>query len=127
MLSSFSILTSAKSAFEVECENAQYADAIYFYSYDAKTVLYSKNENKILSPASTVKIMTGLIACERLDKRLNEQVLITEEMLIGRNGTSMGLKAGMTLYIKDLMYGAICGRSIYSGTLNLAEAIKECE
>ena len=25
------------------------------------------------------------------------------------------------------MYGAICGRSIYSGTLNLAEAIKECE
>ena len=25
------------------------------------------------------------------------------------------------------MYGAICGRSIYSGTLNLAEAVKECE
>ena len=25
------------------------------------------------------------------------------------------------------MYGAICGRSIYSGTLNLADAIKECE
>ena len=28
---------------------------------------------------------------------------------------------------KANMYGAICGRSIYSGTLNLAEAIKECE
>ena len=25
------------------------------------------------------------------------------------------------------MYGAICGRSIYSGTLNLNDAIKECE
>ncbi len=25
------------------------------------------------------------------------------------------------------MYGAICGRSIYSGTLDLSEAIKECE
>lgn len=33
--------------------------------------------------------------------------------------------------IKDLkavgVYGAICGRSIYSGTLNLCDAVKECE
>ena len=25
------------------------------------------------------------------------------------------------------VYGAICGRSIYSGTLNLCDAVKECE
>ena len=108
----FSLLAfsaSAKSAFEVECENAEYADAIYFYSYDAKAVLFSKNENKILYPASTVKIMTGLIACERLESRLDDSVTITEEMLEGHGGTSMGLKVGMTLKIKDIMYGAICG------------------
>ncbi len=30
--------------------------------------------------------------------------------------------------LKDIsMYGAICGRSIYSGTLSLSEAIRECE
>ena len=102
-------LASAKSVFEVDCKNASYADAIYFYSYDAKAVLYSKNENKIIYPASTVKIMTGLIACEKLENRLNEQIAISDDMLKGHTGTSMGLRSGMTLYIKDLMYGAICG------------------
>ncbi len=30
--------------------------------------------------------------------------------------------------LKDIsMYGAICGRSIYSGTLKLSEAVRECE
>lgn len=108
-LLAFPFLTSAKSAFEVDCESAEYADAIYFYSYDAKAVLYSKNENKIILPASTVKIMTGLIACEKLENRLNEQVVISEDMLKGHTGTSMGLRSGMSLYIKDLIYGAICG------------------
>lgn len=105
----FALLTSAKSAFEVECDNSEYADAIYFYSYDAKTVLYSKNEKKIIYPASTVKIMTGLIACEQLENRLNENIIVTEEMLQGHGGISMGLKDGMTLKIKDILYGAICG------------------
>ena len=108
-LLAFPVFTSAKSAFEIECDNAQYADAIYFYSYDAKSVLYSKNEKKIIYPASTVKIMTGLIACESLGNRLDERVTVTQEMLVGHSGTSMGLKAGMVLSVKDLMYGAICG------------------
>ena len=34
------------------------AKAIYLYSYEAKSVLYSKGENTVLPPASTVKIMT---------------------------------------------------------------------
>lgn len=107
----FALLTSAKSAFEVKCDNSEYADAIYFYSYDAKTVLYSKNEKKIIYPASTVKIMTGLIACEKLENKLSESVTITEEMLEHHGGTSMGLKVGMTLTIQDIIYGAICGSS----------------
>ena len=49
LFSVFSISLSAKSAYDIECQNAEYADAIYFYSYDAKTVLYSKNVEKILA------------------------------------------------------------------------------
>ena len=105
----FPLLTSAKSAYEVECANAEYADAVYFYSYDSKSVLYSKNAEKIVYPASTVKIMTGLIACERLETRLDESVVISEDMLKGHAGTSMGLKVGEVYTIRDLLYGAICG------------------
>ena len=85
------------------------ADAIYFYSYDAKSILYSKETDKILKPASTVKIMTGLLACEKLGSRLNEEITITREMLVGHTGTTMGLTAGMNVSIEDLLYGAICG------------------
>ena len=105
----FAFSISAKSPYDLECKNSEYASAIYFYSYDAKAVLYSKNENKAIHPASTVKIMTGLIACERLENRLDESITITDEMLIGHSGTSMGLTSGITLKIKDLLYGTICG------------------
>ena len=108
-LLAFPFFTSAQSAYEVECSYAEYADAIYFYSYDAKSVLYSKNAEKIVSPASTVKIMTGLIACEWLETRLDESVAISADMLEGHGGTSMGLKVGEVYKIRDLLYGAICG------------------
>ena len=105
----FAFSVSAKSAYSVECKNSEYADAIYLYSYDAQSVIYSKNEKKIISPASTVKIMTGLLACERLSDRLDERVTITDEMLAGHEGISMGLKIGSSYFIKDLLYGSICG------------------
>lgn len=111
----FSLNASAKESgvqkgdSAIECPDANMADAIYFYSYDSKSVLFSKNENKLIFPASTVKIMTGLIACERLSSRLNERIIITEDMLSGRAGTAIGLKEDMTVTISDLLYGAICG------------------
>ena len=104
---SFSI--SAKTAYSVECQDSDSAEAIYLYSYDSKSVLYSKNEKKPLSPASTVKIMTGLIACEKLSNRLDEKITVTVEMLDGHSGVSMGLKEGSTYFVRDILYGAICG------------------
>lgn len=107
ILTSFSV--SAKSVYDIECVNAEYADSIYFYSYDAKTVLCSKNQDKIVFPASTVKIMSGLIACERLNSRLDESVIISKDMLEGHSGISMGLEVGSVYTVRDLLYGAICG------------------
>ena len=105
----FAFSASAKNAYSVECKSAEYADAIYLYSYDAQSVLYSKNEDKIIAPASTVKIMTGLLLCEHLGDRLDERVEIISQMLAGHEGTSMGLEVGATYLIEDLLYGAICG------------------
>ena len=93
----------------IKCPDADKANAIYFYSYDSRSVLYSKNEKKLIPPASTVKIMTGLIACEKLAKRLDEYLVITDDMLKGHTGSSMGLKVGMTVSVTDLLYGALCG------------------
>lgn len=85
------------------------AESIYLFNYESGKVLYSKDENKILFPASTVKIMTGLIACERLKGRLEETVTITEDMIKSASGVLIGLEAGETVTVKDILYGAICG------------------
>lgn len=100
---------SAKSPYDIECKNAKRADAIYFYCYNTKSALFSKNEEKLIYPASTVKIMTGLISCERLSERLDEKVTVTKEMLDGCAGVTMGLKSGDVLAVRDVIYGAICG------------------
>lgn len=68
------------------------------------TVLYSKNPDTRLAPASTTKILTALIALERgkLDDRIR----------VGPNppqveGTRVYLVEGETLTLKDLLYGML--------------------
>lgn len=106
-----SILTV--SAYD-ECNEAdlsidEKAGAVYLYSYDAERVLLCTSPHESIAPASSAKIMTGLIACELYSDRLYEKVEITEEMLDGHTGASMNLRVGMTVTLRDLLYGTICG------------------
>lgn len=67
-------------------------------------VLYSKNENKQLSMASTTKIMTSLLAIEASIP--NKEVVVTSEMVCVE-GTSMGLVAGDSVSMRELVYGML--------------------
>ncbi len=72
---------------------------------DMKTgeVLYEKNADKVLEPASIAKVLTALLTIENLD--LEDTVTIEEDLNIIGNG--MDLSAGETLTIKDLLYGML--------------------
>ena len=81
-------------------------------------ILYDKTHGKYLvehyanervNTSTSAKIMTGLIACEKLSSQLDDAVTVTEEMLSSASGYSMKLKAGERILIRDLLYGAICG------------------
>ena len=85
------------------------AGAIYLYSYDAERVLLCTQPDKKIAPASSAKIMTGLVACEMYSSRLDDTVEITEDMLRGHTGASMNLRVGMTVTLRDLLYGTVCG------------------
>ena len=65
-------------------------------------VLFSKNETKQLSMASTTKIMTSLLALEALTP--NREITVTKEM-VSVEGTSMGLVAGDKVSLRELVYG----------------------
>lgn len=72
---------------------------------DDGRVLYAKNENQRLAIASTTKIMTSMLTLQAASTE-NRTVTITPEM-IRVEGSSMGLRAGDRLTLRDLAAGML--------------------
>ena len=86
-------------------------------------VLYEKNSDKRLYPASTTKIMTALVTLETLDELglgPDSKVIVPVEAA-GVEGSSLYLKAGEKLSLEELLYGLM----LQSGN-DSAEAIAVC-
>ncbi|WP_244272594.1 D-alanyl-D-alanine carboxypeptidase family protein [Natronincola peptidivorans] len=86
------------SAQEVYCNGA----AGIVLDVETGRVLYEKNIHQELPMASTTKIMTALLAIERIP--LDQQVKIHPEA-VGVEGSSIYLKANEKVNIIDLLYG----------------------
>lgn len=73
--------------------------------------LYEKSPDTPIYPSSSVKIMTGLLACKALAPRLDEEITVTAAMLSGVEGRRMNppLADGEILTIRDLLFAAVCG------------------
>lgn len=86
--------------------NAQYltsANGMCVMESTTGRVLYSKNENKQMPMASTTKIMTAITAIENC-KNLDEEFEISPKA-VGISGTSIYLRKGETMSMRDLLYG----------------------
>ena len=90
-------------------KNQTYADgltsakAMCVMEASTNRVLYSKNEGKQLPMASTTKIMTAITAIENCDN-LDEKFEVSNKA-IGISGTSIYLKSGEKMSLRDLLYG----------------------
>lgn len=94
----FPLTVSAKSN-NVSAQKAVVIDK------STSTVLYQKSSNEKCSMASTTKIMTCLIACEKLKQ--NDIVSITNKMLDKTEGSLIYLKVGDKITVSDLIKGAL--------------------
>ncbi len=110
LLSVLSLLFSLPLAASAnEMPSADTAKAVYLYHIDSDTLVYEKNSESAISAGSTPKILSGLIACERLSHRLTETVTITESMVDKKfNGYCLGITAGDMLTVEELLYAALC-------------------
>ena len=92
-------LLAAVSFFPAEAVSAQSAIVL-----DASTgrVLYEKNADKQSLIASTTKIMTALVVCQRCN--VLDRMRIPKEA-VGIEGSSMYLQAGEILTVQELLYG----------------------
>ena len=84
-------------------------DGAYLCNLENNIVLHEKNAADKRAPASTAKIMAGLLACRILETRLDETVTVEPAMLAGASGRCMGLVTGESITVRDLLYAAFCG------------------
>ena len=108
-VSAFPLPISASVPAAPNCPDYSRAQAVIVYNADFNEILLESNADKLLYPASTVKIMTGYLASELLKDRMDETVTVTEEMLSGAAGNRMKLAVGEEIRIRDLFYGAVTG------------------
>lgn len=88
---------------------ADQAQAYYLYNLTRDILITQKNVDQPICPASTVKIMTGLLACEALADRLQETVTVNAQMAVDFSGYCMGLQIGEQISAEALLYAAFCG------------------
>lgn len=81
--------------------------AAFLYDYTNDTLIYSQNADERYYPASLVKIMSGLIICERAD--LSEMITVRQDVLdtIPANSLGADLQAGEVISMEDLLYCAM--------------------
>lgn len=106
-LISIMLLTFFNFKFQVKANTSPpviNAEGIVLLDGNTGKVLYGKNENEILAPASTTKILTALIVLEKTN--LNDVVTV------GKNppnaeGTSIGLQEGDQYTVEELLHGLL--------------------
>lgn len=83
------------------------AEAAVVMDVNTGTVIYSKNPNEELFPASTTKILTGLLVIE--NSTMDEMVTFSRDAIwnIDRDSTHLAIDVGEQMSVKDCLYGLL--------------------
>ncbi len=100
------------------------AEAAIIMEYDTGRILWEKNSSEKLFPASTTKIMTGIIAIQEV-KNLYDKTTISKNAS-GFNSSFFSFKTGDVISIMDLLKAALIN-SNNNATIALAEYISGSE
>lgn len=110
-----------KSSFEIE------AKGCYLFNLDTDTVLYEKNKDLKIEPASLVKVMTAVIVLEKI-KDIDKTTAVAKgyifDDLYGKNGTTAGILRGEELTIRQLLE-CMLTQSACEAAMILADAVCE--
>ena len=100
-----------------------YSEGVVVLDMDTGAVLYSKNKNRRLYPASITKILTCYLACTYLD--LNGEITFTKEALDGIDiwmDMNIGMEEGEVLSVDQALHGLMMV-SANEVACGLAEAV----
>lgn len=78
----------------------------YVYNVETGSVMYQKNPNDVVYPASTVKLMTAIVAYENIPE-LSVSITASGSAVRAARGTNMAIKEGETFTAEQLLYGLL--------------------
>lgn len=84
-------------------------NAACVYNIENDTYIYEYDVDDTVFPASTVKLMTAIVALEELGDDLSREIVIDGVALVGVSGNNIALKQGEVLTLEQLLYAMICG------------------
>lgn len=97
------------------------------------SVIYEKNADTLMYPASTTKIMTVLLGIMACDGDLDQTVTVSYagskvgvKAMLDPDSSTLGLIEGEEITMRDLLYGTIL-RSGNDGAIAIAEAVSGSE
>lgn len=104
----FFILTVFSCSFVLADEPELFGDAAILIDMDTGRILYEKNIDKKVYPASTTKIMTGILILENYADRLDEVVTAGEIVnSLGSGASSIGISMGEELTVDQLVHATL--------------------
>lgn len=86
------------------------ADYSIVLNLNTDEVIYEKNADKKAYPASTVKLMTALLAFENIDD-LDTVIKVRAETVRRITGNSISLSADEELTVRQLLYAMLCNNA----------------
>lgn len=95
---------------------------VIFMDMNTGRVMYEKNADEKINPASTVKIMTAILALEKCNLEEKCEASATALDAVPDGVTVMDIKPGESLSVRQLLYGAMLA-SAADATNVLAEAV----
>lgn len=78
----------------------------YVYNLESGAVVYRQKQDDIIYPASTVKLMTAIVAYENIPD-LNTKITASQSAVRAAQGANMAIKAGEIFTAEQLLYGVL--------------------
>lgn len=87
----------------------QNVDAYCIINAEHKEVVLQKDMNRVIYPASTVKLMTALVSAAHFADKLETYITVTDEMLSQVVGRNLALEDGEKIRVTDLIHAMLVG------------------
>lgn len=78
-------------------------EGAYLYNFENDRVLFEYDPEKKVYPASTVKIMTAIVAFETFEDRLDTEITVTSAMLDEASGNRIGFYEGEVVTVRQML------------------------